>query len=353
MTYPSLVDLPYRAGSAIHRAAYRAGLLRRAALEGFTVAVGSLHFGGAGKTPVAMHLARPGSAILSRGYGGRLGGQPRVLLGEQDSGPPWSRQVSGGDERRTARDWSAEVGDEAALVAASLPGVPVGVGPDRVASAAAVSAVRPEIRRFVLDDGFSHHRLERDLDVLVLPVEVRGDEARIARGLLREGPASASRAHALVLVNDGAHPFTAAQIDQVTRRIGWAGLLAVCRKVPGPLWSVGDGQEVSNEAVRGRDVAVVCALGQPGSLLRSVSEQLGARVRETLTRRDHHRFQHAELADAERLARRSAAEFVLTSLKDAVRMPREFDPALPWLAVGMTLEWERGEDELLSAVEGG
>ena len=349
---PALLDLPYRVGSTLHRAAYRSGLLRRRRLEGYTVAVGSLHFGGAGKTPVAIHIAGPDSAVLLRGYGGRGRGTPRVLVGEQGSGAPWLRMLSCDGERRQAKEWSVEVGDEAALTAACLPGVPVGVGPDRVASAAAVSRTHP-VRRFVLDDGFSHHRLVRDLDVLVVPVDAAGGDARIAPGPLREGTAAASRAQVLVLVGEVIRTLTAEQIDSITRRIRWKGQLAVCRKVAGPLWNLADGEEVPLHVPRGCDAAVVCALGRPGSLVRSATEDLGASVLTSLTRRDHHRFGRAELLDAERHARSSGADMVLTSVKDAVRFPPDFEPGMTWLAVGISLEWERGEDELKSAVEGG
>jgi len=348
MPLPGVVSLPYRAGAVLHRAVYRSGLLQRRALDAFTVSVGSLHFGGAGKTPVSVSLAGPGSAVLLRGYGGRALGVPKVLVGEQDGGAPWLRTISCDGVGRPAREWSALVGDEAALVAAVLPGLPVGVGVDRRAAAAAVSAGH-DVHRFVLDDGFSHHRLERDRDVLVLPVE----GSRVAPGLLREGPRAASRAHALVLVGDGREALNDREIDGLVRRIPWRGQLAACRKVPGNLWDLRDGVEVSSDVVRGRDAAVVCALGRPDSLVRSATEHLQAHVRQRSTWRDHHRFAPEDLAGAERLARRRGADVVLTSLKDAVRWPAAFEPQLSWFAVDSTLVWDRGRAELLDALEAG
>jgi len=352
MAVPGWVDLPYRAGSALHRALYRSGLLRRASLDAFTVSVGSLHFGGAGKSPVATHLTGPGSALLLRGYRGRQGATPRVLVGESPDGAPWLRSVASGGARRPAIDWSADVGDEAALAAALLPGVPIGAGADRVASADAVRASH-DVRRFVLDDGFPHHRLERDLDVLVLPVLADEGDVRVAPGPLREGARAAVRAGALVLVGDGPQPLTDGQIDGIARDLGWTGRLAACRKVPGTLWNLADGGEVPRDALQGVDVAVVCALGRPGSLTRAADGHLRARVGRRITRRDHHRFDPVELTTAEGLARLDGADVVLTSLKDAVRMPGAFEPSLCWIALGTTLVWDRGEDILMAAAEDG
>ena len=109
------MDLPYRAGAALHRGAFLSGLLPRASLDRFTVSVGSLHFGGAGKTPLALDLLTGDGALLMRGYRGE--GATSVLICEDDAGPPWGRSIAADGERRTAQECSARFGDEAVMAA--------------------------------------------------------------------------------------------------------------------------------------------------------------------------------------------------------------------------------------------
>ncbi len=334
-----LVDLPYRAGAALHRGAFLSGLVRRSSLDRFTVSVGALHFGGAGKTPLALDLLAPGSALLTRGYKGA--GRPAVALCEDAEAVPWRRPLVVGDEVAPAQAWSERLGDEPAMVAALCPGIPVGIGADREASAAAVRR-RHDVQRFVLDDAFSHHRLHRDLDVLAVPLE--GTAGRFAPGLLREGIRASSRADVVVAVADLSLENKEDRLDELKQAMKYDGPAALCHKRPARLWSYDPAEPVAAEALAGRYASVVCALGRPDSLAASVQIGLGCEVVHTGLAADHHRFEPDELEAAERRALGSGAGIVVTSLKDAVRLPATWRPRMDWFVVETCLHWDLGED---------
>ena len=149
------------------------------------VSVGNLSAGGTGKTPLTLFLAQGleaagwTNAVLSRGYGGRREVDPMSV--EADSDP-----------RKT--------GDEPLLLARRLGPHRVVVGRKRHAAALRALAQRPELRCLLLDDGFQHRALHRDLDLLVLDgVRRWGDGRLLPLGDLREPVDSVRRAHALVV----------------------------------------------------------------------------------------------------------------------------------------------------------
>ncbi len=175
------LSLLFRAVVAIRSAAYRARLLRSAALRVPVIVVGSILAGGTGKTPLTRALAtalrqtgwRPG--IVSRGYGGNA------------SAP---RAVAPGDD-------PAIVGDEPLLLAADA--LPVWIGRDRVAAAQALLAAHPECDVVLADDGLQHYALRRHFEIAVID-EVRGfgNAGMLPAGPLREPRSRLQRVDAVV-----------------------------------------------------------------------------------------------------------------------------------------------------------
>jgi tetraacyldisaccharide 4'-kinase len=169
LLYP--LSLIFRAGVAVRRLMFRAGVLASARVGIPVVVVGNLTVGGTGKTPLVLALAaalrssglRPG--ILSRGYGG-AGASPRA--------------VASGDD-------AAEVGDEPLLLA-GRSGCPVWIGIDRVAAARALRAAHPECDVILCDDGLQHYRLHRDFEIAVEDERGTGNGMLLPAGPLREPP---------------------------------------------------------------------------------------------------------------------------------------------------------------------
>ncbi|MEE9234788.1 MAG: tetraacyldisaccharide 4'-kinase, partial [Candidatus Acidoferrales bacterium] len=185
------LEVLYRIFLRARAAAYGRGWLRRERLPGKVVSVGNLTVGGTGKTPMVIHLARwlrqrgLHVAVLTRGYG-RREHQPLVING--------LGQVS--------QYRSELMGDEAILLARRLPDVTIGIGADRVALGRRIVEMEsprpPEV--FLLDDGFQHLRVARDLDLVL--VDARnpfGNGAVLPAGPLREPRRALARADVIVL----------------------------------------------------------------------------------------------------------------------------------------------------------
>jgi tetraacyldisaccharide 4'-kinase len=287
------------AGAWLHRASYRSGLRTPTRLPCRVVSVGNLSVGGTGKTPTAAWLAarlqRRGHKVVlaSRGYA-RAGREPVVTV----------------SDGRFVRANVAQAGDEPFVLAAHAPGVPVLVGRDRaLVGQRAISAHGAEI--LVLDDGFQHHRLERDLDLVVCDgAQGFGNRWLLPRGPLRE-PLSALRRAAAVGVLDG--PLAEADEAAVARFAGGARRFAARRKPVG-LRPVEGGRLEPPESLSGARVGLLAAIARPGSLRRTL-ESLGAEVVAERTFRDHHRYRPRDLA---RLSQQ--ASLWVTTEKDAVKL---------------------------------
>jgi tetraacyldisaccharide 4'-kinase len=203
-----------------------------------------------------------------------------------------------------------QAGDEAFVLAAHAPGVPVLVGSDRaLVGQRALSAHGAEI--LVLDDGFQHHRLKRDLDVVVCDgAQGFGNRWVLPRGPLRE-PLSALRFASAIGVVDG--PLSDADEESIARFAPRARRFAARRRPIG-LRPLRGGKLEPLGSLSGTRVGLLCAIARPASLRRSV-EALGAQVVVERTFADHHRYRPRDLAG---LA--GQAPLWITTEKDAVKL---------------------------------
>lgn len=295
----------YAAVAVGHRACYRRRWRRPRRLPCRVISVGNLVVGGTAKTPFAAWLAAALHArgrkvvLVSRGYR------------RADTSPVYV--VS--DGRRLRGDVEG-AGDEPMLLAARAPGVPVLVGRDRgVVGLRAVTAFGAEV--LVLDDAFQHHRLARDVDLVLFDGRLGlGNRRVLPRGPLREPLRALRRAHAIGVV-DGPLPETdAARIAQVAPN----ALRFRAERRPTQLRSLRDGSVASPEVLDGEEVGMLAALAQPLGFRRTL-EKLGARVIAERVFRDHHAYCAADLRDLAREAPRW-----VTTQKDAVKiLPRWLD----------------------------
>ncbi|HXY40183.1 MAG TPA: tetraacyldisaccharide 4'-kinase [Vicinamibacteria bacterium] len=329
----SALDGLFARALALRPAAYRRGWLKPARLAGPVVSVGNLSLGGNGKTPVVRRVAemlmgtgQPVS-VLSRGYGGRFDGEALV--------------VSDGRGVLASAD---QAGDEPVMLARALPGAVVAVGPRRDRVGRAVEA-RFGRRVHVLDDGFQHLRLARDLDLVCLDV-ADGSERPLPLGPLREGLQALRRADLVLLTR-----VEAANEDQLRaleKRLGPGRVHRVSRRVLG--FRSLDGRP----AERPGRAFLLAAIARPSRLEWDVSGG-GTRVVGRSFFRDHHRFRAEEVATAAARARAAGADAVVTTAKDAVRMEGLPDVALPVLVLEIAAEIadeDRFRERLLAAVGG-
>lgn len=280
----------------------RAGQLPRPVLS-----IGNLHWGGAGKTPltaaVAAHLRDRGLAvcILSRGYGSRGEGVRVVSSGD---GPVLGPLVAG---------------DEPVLLAGDLPGVAVVVSPERHrAGLHALERLPTPPDLFLLDDGFSHLALHRDLDLLAFPAaDPFGGGRLFPSGRLREPLASASRAHAVLLTGNSSSDDGAA-LAEALRPHGFAGPGFSCpTRTDRARWAAG--RAPADPLPDGARVFLVSAIARPDNFTAAVREQ-GLEITGELRFPDHHPYPDASLARIETAFQASGAEAVLTTTKDRVKL---------------------------------
>jgi tetraacyldisaccharide 4'-kinase len=294
----------YRGAVATRIAAYRRGWVKTHVLPIPVVSVGNLTFGGTGKTPTVIALVRDlvrrgrRPAILTRGYG-RSVDEPVVLVGpDPEIGP-------------------SRAGDEPLEMAARLPGVPVVVDADRVRGGATAVARGADI--VVLDDGFQHLRLGRDVDLVLVDAGDPWGGGRLApRGRLREPLAGLARADA-VLVTKVPVDFRPVldEIRRVVVRYAPGTPVLAARLEPNAVRRP-DGVG-GPEILAGARVFAVAGLGRPegfADLLRDA----GAEVVGCRWFADHHGFTGAEIERAVADSGRLDA-VVATTAKDAVKMP--------------------------------
>jgi tetraacyldisaccharide 4'-kinase len=289
----------YAAVAGLHRVAAERGWIARRRIPGHVLSVGNLVVGGTAKTPIAAWLA---SGLMRRGR--------KVALASRGYGRSGHEAVSVVSDGRFVRGSAALSGDEPMLLAASAAGVPVLVGRDRgVVGLRAQAAFGADV--LVLDDGFQHHRLARDLDLVLFDGRLGfGNGHVLPRGPLREPARALRRAHGILVV-DG--PLPSEDEDRLRRLAPTARRFEARRRAAG-LRPLAGGPAEPPEALQGRGVGLLAGLARPSSLRRSV-EALGARVVAERFFPDHHRYTRHDLRG---LA--EEAPLWVTTDKDAVKL---------------------------------
>ena len=276
------------------------------------VSVGNLAVGGSGKTPVAALVARillehgERPAILSRGFARRerLDGVVVVSDGHAMVETP------------------ARAGDEPFMLARALPGVPVLVCEDRYL------AGQLGHRRFgttvsILDDGFQHFRLARDVELLLVsPADL--DDSVLPSGRLREPLATAMAADALIV------PGSSDDAGRVSALLGVGRAFAMRTRVGDPVGAV---------VARDQPVLAVAGIARPERFFDGL-EQEGWRVAGRMAFPAHHWFTAADLERVDAAARTARAAAVLTTEKDAARLPDATASRVKWVAMPLQVSVE-------------
>jgi tetraacyldisaccharide 4'-kinase len=285
-----VLSVPYRAGVAWKNRRYDRNPMKAARVPVPVVCVGNLSVGGTGKTVAAEYVAGVMRdhgrqvVLVSRGYGATAGPN-----------------------------------DEAMLLEENLPDVPHLQGVDRAAVAlAAVEELEAEV--IVLDDGFGHRRLWRDLDVILLDATRPTDRQRLfPGGMLREPMSSLKRAGCVLFTRcDQVEP------AELTRQRAWLAKrfpqLPHAATVHSPTELIGpDGPEPID--LSGTSVAVFSGIGHPPAFIKTVA-QLGATVAASREYPDHHPYTRDDVDELTRWAAALPAEVetVLCTQKDWVKL---------------------------------
>jgi tetraacyldisaccharide 4'-kinase len=305
------LSLVYRGLAGAHRTAYLGGWLARDRVAVPVVSVGNLTVGGTGKTPLVARICSIledeglRTAVVSRGYKRR---------GDQDV-----TVVSRGDGSGPRVDVST-AGDEPYLLAATLPRSAVVVAPRR-ADGARLAAEELHAEVIVIDDGYQHHRLARNLDLLVMDATCPVDSGWVLpAGALREPVHAACRAGALILSGCHRVPETTAA-EALFRRHNAAAPLF--HAATGALeWMAQDGAGRRLSELAGGPVAAFCGIGQPERFRQDLL-QAGLQVPLFVPFPDHHWYTDEDLKALSRRARKAGVTQWITTEKDFVRLSRE------------------------------
>ena len=303
---------------------YSLGLRTPKCLPCPVISVGNITVGGTGKTPLVMALAKGlmergiPMAILSRGY-----------KGKRPSGPLAS-------DGHTVFLSPEESGDEPFLMAEALQGIPVLVGKDRYGTGQ-IALERFGVRGLLLDDGYQHFQLHRDLDILLIDSHIGfGDHYLLPRGILREPLTHLRRAH-LFLFTKAERRETCQELEAILRRIHPSS--QVFHSHYEPMGLIGPKKESEGLLpFKGKRVLALSGIANPNSFS-SLLRRSGMEIVEEAIYPDHHLYTTKDLAHIEEKSR--GADWVVTTEKDMVKLRRLKIDHLPIRALRIEVRiWE-------------
>jgi len=329
------LSIPYGLAVRLRNFCFETGIRGTFEMGVPVISVGNITVGGTGKTPLAEYLARRLSgeghqvAILSRGYG-----EPVLEEG----------------------DGSRYQNDEAKLLAHNLPAsVKHAVDPDRV-TAAQRAVAEFHAHRLIMDDGFQHRQLGRDIDIVAIDALCPfGFERLLPRGLLREPVGELARADIFVVTHADLVPKE--EISRIIRILAELNAKApVVQAVHNPtkLVSIGGDGEFDPDWLSGRKIVAVSSIGNPSAFEKTL-DKLHADVLKHYVFPDHHVFRPSEVVSVAGFAAERGADAVVCTQKDEVKLSMPERPPVPWLSLRIEIKVIDGEfrlDAALAALKG-
>lgn len=286
----------YGFGSRMKNFLYDNKILNPKKVNAYVISVGNMTTGGVGKTPVVSEIAKylvnlgQRVAIVSRGYGGKLDNRKINMISDGIS--VYFDAVQAGDEPY----WLAE----------NTQGAYVFTCRNRYL-AAKMAVEKFGIQVIILDDGFQHRKLHRDLDIVLMDsVKGFGNEYLLPAGPLREGPEALERIDKLVVVSKSVKHETAERVAKIMqKRLNIP--TSVCYTEPDYVYNIKTGQRL----MEGLAVTAMCAIGQPQQFYDFLSDY---QVVKTITFDDHHQYAPIDIVDI--------SGSIITTEKDAVKLAR-------------------------------
>ena len=324
------LSLLYGAVTRTRLSLYRRGTFQTTKLDRPVISIGNITTGGTGKTPLVEWVARTIAShgkrvcILTRGYGRK---DPHLQVIVSDG---YGVLAS-----------PAEAGDEPYLLATKLTGQAAVISSaDRIAAGEeAIKDFGTEC--FVLDDGFQHLRLSRDLNIVTIDAtNPWGGGKLLPHGRLREAPEGLSRADCVVITRCDQVGDTSELEREIQRLTGDKPIFRSQMRPVGVV-SLKNGAQLLEAPAR---VAAFCAVGNPGSFYENL-RQLGYEIALQRSFPDHHVYTQAEI-DA--LIKDAGAASLITTAKDAVKL-RALSFSVPCYVLEIAIAIE-GEDEFTKLI---
>lgn len=315
-----LVSLVYGACIFIRALLYRAGIFKVSSVPLKVISVGNITLGGTGKTPFVIALSailkdelKKEACVLIRGYG-----------------------------------W-----DEQAMLKRRLADIPVMVGEDRAKSA------RRAIRLYgsniaVLDDGFQHWELFRDLDIVLIDSRNPfGNGHLFPRGVLREGKNALSRAHVIVFTKASQATRGLEALKDKVSAINGRAVFLEANHEPTHFYNLRMNEQFPLEHVRGKRVMLLSSIGDPQYFADTV-KSLGADIAEHITFPDHHDYRKRDVDDILVKCSERSFDYIVTTEKDAVKFSRMgfHFKGYKLLVLAVRMSIIKGKEELIVRLRG-
>jgi tetraacyldisaccharide 4'-kinase len=327
---------------------YQKKILRQGALPCFVVSIGNIVAGGTGKTPMTLYTAEllkkigKKPVVVSRGYGGSYKEDSLMVF---DGGHVFSTPDECGDEP---------------FMMAHRRLCPVVVGKDRLrAGMRALDSLEPRPEAVVLDDGFQHLGLIRDLDILLFDFNrPLGNTRLLPAGRLRERPqSSGKRADALVFTRCPEGDGDRTQMEAVLRFYPGRPFFKtlhqpyILRWIKKEKKSPDPGLDLA--ALKGKTAVLFSGLAHNRAFYSAMAEH-GINILDYLEFKDHHRYKTADFLKINRMAAAKKADLILTTEKDGVKIDKTVEWAADVLVIGIRIRFEdpeKFEDFLVSRME--
>ena len=307
-----MLSLVYGLGLFFRKLLYKLHILKSKRLTAKVISIGNITWGGTGKTPlvefIASSLKERGHkvAVLSRGYKRKKTGANQIIHNGKDLN---SKVASLND-----------LGDEAFLLAEALADVPIGVGPDRVKSARIIQEkFHPDI--LILDDGFQHRRIARDLDIVAIDAtHPFGNGFILPLGIMREPKCALKRADIFVITKTNINPDIKdlkAALDKINPR----ALIVECEyKILGLYDALDAGKKLKDlSGFKDRPIACISSIANPASFEKMLSLS-GMEIKKVVSFTDHHHYTRGDIEGIVASCRANNIENVVTTEKDKVRL---------------------------------
>jgi len=323
----------YTIGIRLRNLLYCKGWLKAHRVNAIVFSVGNITTGGTGKTPLVIWLynllrqKNYGCAILTRGY----------------------------KATQKSKLKTQNYSDEPAILAETCPKAKVIVNPDRVASAAAA------VNKFganvlIMDDGFQHRRLGRDLDIVTIDAMCPfGYGKLLPAGLLREPATALKRADAVVITR--CDQTTAAELAQLEEKLQLINPdIPIARSIHAPVCAKSrEHKELSIEELRDKKIFAFCGIGNPDAFLGTI-ENLRLKMAGSKVYNDHHHYTDNDIADIYEKAGYLGADLILTTQKDWSKIcGSNFSilnsQGVPFAYLVIRLKFISGEDKITQLIE--
>ncbi|MCD6378548.1 MAG: tetraacyldisaccharide 4'-kinase [Planctomycetes bacterium] len=310
-----VLSSPYGFFMRLRRCAYKKGFLKSRSVDVPVICVGNLTMGGTGKTPMVAWLVKHLTAggykpvVLTRGY--------KAIGGKSD-------------EAELLKRFS-----DANVV----------VNPDRYSGAQA--AIKNGANVLIMDDGFQHLKLKRDLNIVLIDATNPFNwGVYLPIGKLREPISALQDAHIVIITRSNEVSSGNLQLlrDTISSRFAHLPIYTADHK---PLRIIDEkGQQLSPQAINGKRVCAFCGIGNADSFFRLL-DRLGARVSVKLRFRDHVHYNPAVLERISNASRSADAELLITTSKDRVKIEDVSSLPLPLWTLEVEIEFDQNDEERL------